>query len=244
MEIRAVLFDLDNTLFDHRTSARCGLRTFVRDLGVELTPELSRSWLKIEHATYDRFLSKELNFQEQRRERLRQFLPLIGHPEMFGTTELDEMFAIYLRSYEESWTAFPDAVPTLQMLKSIGITLGIITNGNHEQQAKKISRTGIAPLLDLFFTSEQMGHAKPTRAAFTLPCEKTGFSPSQVLYVGDNFHVDIEGARAAGLQAIHLDREGAGQPMTLRNLTDLVPLLELAATAPLKKPSAGNSGEN
>ncbi|MGP5027041.1 HAD family hydrolase [Glutamicibacter ardleyensis] len=225
MEIRAVLFDLDNTLFDHQTSARSGLKTFVRSFGVELTPELSRLWLEIEHATYDRYLSKELNFQEQRRERLRQFLPVVGHSGRFETLELDEMFAIYLRSYENSWTAFPDAVPTLQLLKSIGKTVGIITNGNHEQQAKKISRIGISPLLDLFFTSEQMGHAKPTRSAFILPCEKTGFSPSQVLYVGDNFHVDIEGARAAGLQAMHLDREGAEQPMTLRHLTDLVPLL-------------------
>ncbi|MGP5155134.1 hypothetical protein ACTXKA_17945, partial [Glutamicibacter ardleyensis] len=64
MEIRAVLFDLDNTLFDHQTSARSGLKTFVRSFGVELTPELSRLWLEIEHATYDRYLSKELNFQE------------------------------------------------------------------------------------------------------------------------------------------------------------------------------------
>lgn len=232
MEFRAVLFDLDNTLFDHLTSARGGLDTFVRSLGVELTPDLSHSWFDIERVTYDRFLSKELNFQEQRRERLRQFLPLIGHLGPVGATELAEMFAIYLRSYEEAWTAFPDAVPTLQLLRSSGATVGVVTNGNHEQQAKKINRIGIKPLLDLFFSSEQMGHAKPTRSAFILPCEKMALSPSQVLYVGDNFRVDIEGARVAGLQAVHLDREGADQPKTLRSLTDLVSLLKLETTAP------------
>ncbi|MDN5742352.1 MAG: HAD family hydrolase [Micrococcaceae bacterium] len=232
MEFRAVLFDLDNTLFDHLTSARGGLDTFVRSFGVELTPDLSNSWFEIEQANYDLFLSGELSFHAQRRERLRQFLPLIGHPGPVGATELDEVFAIYLRSYEEAWTAFPDAVPTLELLRSSGTTVGVITNGNHEQQAKKIKRIGIEPLLDLFFSSEQMGHAKPTSSAFILPCEKMGISPSQVLYVGDNFRVDIEGARAAGLQAIHLDREDAGQPMTLRSLTDLVPLLKIEATAP------------
>lgn len=232
MEFRAVLFDLDNTLFDHLTSARGGLDTFIRSFGVELTSDLSHSWFEIEQATYDRFLSKELNFQEQRRERLRQFLPLVGHPEPVGTTELDEMFNIYLRSYEEAWTAFPDAAPTLQMLRSSGITIGVVTNGNHEQQAKKINRIGIEPLLDQFFTSEQMGHAKPTSSAFILPCEEMALSPSQVLYVGDNFRVDIEGARAAGLQALHLDRKSADQPNTLRSLADLIPMLKLEATAP------------
>ncbi|MGA7206911.1 MAG: HAD family hydrolase [Specibacter sp.] len=232
MEFRAVLFDLDNTLFDHLTSARGGLDAFVRSLGVELTSDLSRSWFEIEQVTYDRFLTKELNFQEQRRERLRQFLTVIGHPGAAGTTELDQMFAIYLRSYVEAWTAFPDAAPTLQMLRSSGVTIGVVTNGNHEQQQKKINRIGIEPLLDIFFSSEQMGHAKPTRSAFVLPCEKMGLSPNEVLYVGDNFRVDIEGARAAGLQAIHLDREGAGQPNTLRSLTDLILMLKIETTAP------------
>ncbi|NGN84804.1 HAD family hydrolase [Arthrobacter silviterrae] len=223
--MRAVLFDLDNTLFDHLTSARGGLDTFVRNFGVELTPELARSWTEIEQVNYDRFLSGELTFQQQRRERLRQFLPLSGIPNANDATVLDDMFDVYLRSYEHAWTAFPDAVPTLQRLRGSGTRVGVVTNGSHEQQAKKIHRIGIEPLLDLFCSSEQMGHAKPARSAFILPCEKMGLSPSHVLYVGDNFRVDIEGARTAGLQAIHLDREGADQPKTLRSLTDLIPLL-------------------
>lgn len=232
MEIRAVLFDLDNTLFDHLRSARDGLATFVRNFGVELTPELSNSWFAIEQANYDRFLSGELNFQEQRRERLRQFLPLIGHQRSIGATELDEMFAVYLQGYENAWTAFPDAVPTLQSLRGFGMTVGVVTNGNHEQQAMKISRIGLEPLLDLFFSSEQMGHAKPEGSAFILPCESLQISPSQVLYVGDNYRVDIEGARGAGLQAIHLNRTSTDQPQTLRRLTDLLPLLKVKTTAP------------
>ncbi|NYE94442.1 putative hydrolase of the HAD superfamily [Psychromicrobium silvestre] len=232
MDIRAVLFDLDNTLFDHLTSARGGLETFVRSFGLELTPKLTHLWFEIEQANYDRFLSGELNFQEQRRERLRQFLPLIEHPGPVGDTELDEMFANYLQSYEDAWAAFPDAVPTLQCLRDSGITVGVVTNGNHEQQAMKISRIGIEPLLDLFSSSEQMGHAKPESSAFILPCESLFLSPGQVLYIGDNFRVDIEGARDAGLQAMHLDREGSDQPKTLRKLTDLIPLLKLKVIAP------------
>lgn len=181
MEFRAVLFDLDNTLFDHLTSARDGLNTFVQSFGVELTPELSGLWFEIEQSIYDRFLSGELSFQEQRRERLRRFLPAMKHPDPAGDTALDEMFAIYLRSYEESWIAFPDAAPALQLLSNAGIAVGVVTNGNHEQQVKKTNSIGLAPLIDLFFSSERMGHAKPSRSAFVLPCEKLQLSPHQVL---------------------------------------------------------------
>jgi len=214
------------------TSARDGVAAFVGNFGVELSLELSNSWFEIERSSFDRFLSGELNFQEQRRERLRQFLPLIGQQDFVGAAELDEMFAVYLRSYEKDWTAFPDAVPTLKALRACGMTVGVVTNGNHVQQAMKIRRIGLESLLDLFFSSEQMGHAKPERPAFTLPCESLQLPPSQVLYVGDNYRVDIEGARAAGLQAIHLNRGAADQPQTLRLLTDLAPVLNLKTTAP------------
>jgi putative hydrolase of the HAD superfamily len=226
VEIRAVLFDLDNTLFDHHASARDGLGAFLRCLGVEPTSALEQSWFEIEQACYDRFLSGELSFQEQRRERLRQFLRFAGHAHGDSDTDLDEIFAHYLRNYENAWSAFPDAAPTLRRLRDHGLRVGVITNGNHKQQSMKTARLGLEPLLDVFFSSEQMGHAKPDKSAFTLPCESLQLPPRQVLYVGDNFHVDVEGARSAGLQAIHLDRNGTEGPGTLRCLTQLIRMLQ------------------
>ncbi|AIY02511.1 HAD superfamily protein [Arthrobacter sp. PAMC 25486] len=191
------MFDLDNTLFDHEASTREGLGAFVRSLGLELTPGLQQRWIEIEQACYDRFLSGELSFQEQRRKRLRQFLLEAGQPHGGGETGHDKLFAVYLRSYENAWTAFPDAAPTLQRLRDLGMRVGIITNGNHEQQSMKITSIGLEPLVDVLFSSEQMGHAKPDKSAFLQPCHSLELPPSQVLYVGDNFRVDIEGARAA-----------------------------------------------
>lgn len=90
MEIRAVLFDVDNTLFDHHSSARDGLIAF---------------------------LTGELSFQEERRERLRQFFPLMGFPGVRTDTELDAIFDVYLQKYEEAWTALS---PTATMTSSSG----------------------------------------------------------------------------------------------------------------------------
>ncbi|MGM7778966.1 HAD family hydrolase [Arthrobacter sp. KNU-44] len=225
MKIRAVLFDLDNTLFDHPASARAGVDAFLHHLGTERSAQLTRWWFEIEEDNYNRFLAKELSFQEQRRERLRHFLPLAGLSVPQTNTRLDELFTTYLQNYEEAWTAFPDAAPALQSLRAAGMPVGVITNGNHDQQTSKIKRIGLEPLLDRIFSSELTNHAKPAREAFMQPCRLMTVPPGETLYVGDNYRVDIDGARNAGLQAIHLNREGTRRQGTIQSLAELPPLL-------------------
>ena len=222
VQAQAVLFDLDNTLFDHQSSARAGLAGFLRHLGTEPTGELEQSWFGIEQLNYDRFLPNELFFHEQRRERLRQFLPLAGMNSPRTNTQLDELFAAYLRNYEQAWTAFPDAAFALLRLRADGMPVGVITNGNHSQQTSKIKKIGLEPLLDSVFSSELMGHAKPDAKAFLLPCMSMDVSPAETLYVGDNYLTDVAGARNAGLQAIHLDRDGAGIRESIHSLAELI----------------------
>ncbi|TNB69585.1 HAD family hydrolase [Arthrobacter sp. BB-1] len=135
MEIRAVLFDLDNTLFDHPASATAGVAGFLKHLGAEFSEELRFSWFEIEQACYDQFLRKEISFDEQRRERLRRFLPFarVTVPESEGM--LDELFLAYLSSYENGWTAFPDAVPVLRGLRKDRMPVSVLTNGNDDGTA-------------------------------------------------------------------------------------------------------------
>ncbi|MBD1539208.1 HAD family hydrolase [Arthrobacter sp. S13_S34] len=225
MEIRAVLFDLDNTLFDHAASARAGLDAFLQHLGTASTDDLARAWFQLEQSIYHRFLADELSFQEQRQERLRQFLPLAGRAVPVTDRLLDGLFDVYLQSYQDKWAAFPDAAPALRSLHDGGMPVGVITNGNHRQQTLKISKIGLGPLIRRTFSSESTGHAKPSPEAFIQPCKSLGISPAQALYVGDNFRVDVEGARSAGLQSIHLNRDGGGPEGTIQSLTELIPLL-------------------
>lgn len=201
---------------------------FLRHLGAENSGHLTTSWFEIEQLSFDRYLNKKLSFLEQRRERLRRFLPLAGLAVPESDDQLDDLFAVYLQKYEKAWTAFPDAAPALRRLRAGGVPVGVVTNGNHDQQTAKIDRIGLEPLLERIFSSERTGHAKPAAEAFTQPCKIMRIPPAQTLYVGDNFRVDIEGARNAGLPAIHLNREGTGGtrgPMTIQSLSELPSLL-------------------
>lgn len=230
MTIRAVLFDLDNTLFDHQLSASTGLAAFLQHHAAEPTDALTTAWFEVERLNYDRWLAGEISFEEQRRERLRHFLPWAGIPAPASESGLDKLFTVYLSHYEASWTAFPDAAETLRHLADGGRLVGVVTNGNHNQQSRKIQRIGLAPLLHSVFSSERMGYAKPAAQAFLTPCDSLQIPPGQVLYVGDNYRVDIQGALDAGLPAIHLDRTTGNdtRPHTIRQLRELPATLDSA----------------
>ena len=73
--MRAVGFDLDGTLFDHRGSARTAVDTFARHVGIEPTETAREDWFAAEAEQFERWRSGEISFVEQRRERLRAVLP-------------------------------------------------------------------------------------------------------------------------------------------------------------------------
>lgn len=204
--MKAVIFDLDNTLFDHTASATYAIRTWIPELGGVASDELVAQWFVIEEVHYNRFLARELTHQEQRRGRLHDFLPLIGHPVPSTDAELDELFTGYLRHYKGSWTAFPDARPALEVARSNGWRIGVLTNGSTPQQNAKLAAIGLADLVDVVCCSESLDVSKPAPEAYLRTCQALGTDPADTLMIGDNLELDVVGAQAVGLTARHLDR--------------------------------------
>ncbi|PZE72897.1 hypothetical protein DEJ27_00080 [Curtobacterium sp. MCPF17_018] len=96
--LRAVCFDLDATLFDHRGSARAGATRFLESLEVAATESALNSWFAAEDAQFERWGSGQISFQEQRRERLRTVLPPLGCHPPTDEVGLDSLFDSYLSS--------------------------------------------------------------------------------------------------------------------------------------------------
>jgi putative hydrolase of the HAD superfamily len=223
--VSAVVFDLDGTLFDHLSSARRGLSKWLAGLDVVLTPELASAWFEAEERHVTSWREGLVSWAEQRRRRLRDFLPLIGAP--VGTdNDLDEVFvAGYLLAYERAWVGYDDVDSALDALHDHGVVTAMLTNGTQEQQEAKLAHLGLLGRKGQVFTAEGLGVAKPDPRAFDLVCAHLSLSPEQVLYVGDDYEVDVLAARAAGLRAVYLDRAGTG-PMTEHNrITTLAQLL-------------------
>jgi putative hydrolase of the HAD superfamily len=207
MQLRGVLLDLDDTLLDHHGAVSRALRLWLPSLSVTPSAEHLTLWNKVQEPHLKAWRERRIDFNEQRRRRLRDFLPAIQVP--YAESDLDEIFGGYLRAYEDSYRSFPDVPAMLATIAAAGLTTAVLTNGSRQQQNRKLEKvglTGIGPV----YTPDDLGVAKPDPAAFRLACDRWGLAPAEVVSVGDNHEFDVLGARAAGLHAIHLDRRGEG----------------------------------
>jgi putative hydrolase of the HAD superfamily len=221
--VRGVVFDLDDTLLDHRGSATRALGRWLPRLGASPDAGVVAAWFEAEERHFPRWSAGEITFTEQRRLRLRDVLPAAG-VEPGDDEELDRLFAGYLACYQASWTVFDDVAPTVRSLHRAGVAMAVLTNGLGEQQRAKVAATGLAHRLGPVLTPEETGASKPDPAAYLTACARLGLEPGVVLHVGDRHDLDVEAARAAGLRAVHLDRRGAGptdEPWRISSLTDL-----------------------
>ena len=210
---KAILFDLDDTLLDHQGALRDGVDEWCVSLGLPTGQharfrELEKKWF----AAYER---GEVSHPGQRAGRCRDFL---DRPEM---TEAEALAAYdgYLAAYARNWRAFPDALPVLERAHAAGFKVGVLTNGAREMQQGKLAATGLDLDFVVLIPTVELGTPKPHREAYLAACSIMESSPAETLMVGDSLANDVEGARAAGLDALWFDRAGHGDLASLDELT-------------------------
>lgn len=221
--LRAVGFDLDGTLFDHRSAAVEAVRELMTELGYEPTPDRVSAWFDLEAEHFESWRAGVVTFNEQRRRRLRDFLGLLGANRPVADSELDQLFETYLTQYRRAWRAFPGVESVLRDLRARGMRIGVLTNGNHEQQIDKLRVTGLAQLIDVVCTSEDLGVAKPDPRAFAILAARLECATSEMVFIGDNLDLDVIAARSAGIAAAQV-RHGLDGPAALEDAVRSVTL--------------------
>ncbi|MFK0231526.1 HAD family hydrolase [Streptomyces vinaceus] len=211
MPIRAVLWDIDDTLFDYTGADTAGLARRLAEEGIAerygSPAQALALWREITTRHWDRFAAGEVDFQEQRRDRVRDFL---GEPAM-SAAEADGWFDRYVVHYKAAWTLFPDVVPVLDALAA-GYRHGVLSNSSTVNQDPKLRHLGLRERFEVLLCAAELGVSKPEAEAFLAACEALGLPPGEVAYVGDQPEIDARGARDAGLTAVWLDRDGGRGP--------------------------------
>ena len=128
------------------------------------------------------------------------------------------------------FAAFPDAAPALQELRAQGRRLVVVSNWDSSLE-DRLAETGLLELVDAAVASAPFGAAKPDPAIFARGLALAGVGAAAAWHVGDDLDADVGGARAAGLRAVYVDRDGrGGAPPGVPVLTDLDGLAELLFT--------------
>ncbi|MFE2043330.1 HAD family hydrolase [Streptomyces sp. NPDC059477] len=207
MSIRAVVWDVDDTLFDYTTADRAGMANHLAAEGLLDAYGGAEAalvhWREITDRQWARFSAGETTFEEQRRDRVRVFLA-----RDLTDTEAETWFARYLAHYEAAWALFPDVLPVLDALAA-SHRHAVLSNSSLHVQDHKLRVLGVRDRFEAVLCAADLGVSKPESAAFFAACEALALPPHEVAYVGDHPEIDGRGAFEAGLLSVWIDRAGA-----------------------------------
>jgi HAD superfamily hydrolase (TIGR01549 family) len=129
-----------------------------------------------------------------------------------------------IREYKWEFKVYDDALSTLQILKKRGLILGLISNVAQDMEST-YTKLGLQQYLNFKVTSAEVGHDKPRPEIFLAALKKAAVKPEEALFVGDQYQIDIVGARGVGIKALLIDRNDYFPDITdcprIRSLTEI-----------------------
>ena len=233
--ITAVFFDLYGTLAGFSPSRYEIQSEACADFGIEVTPE----GITAGYALADEFMARQNALDPVRRmdyaarerffaEYERRILSGAG-----ADVDLEKAALIWRRvgTIPYRMARFDDVLPTVDILKQQGLTLGLISNMNRPGP-ELMESMGLTPYLDFAVTSLEVGAEKPHAPIFRAALARAGVEPGEAVHVGDQLSSDVQGAQASGIGAVLLDRDrnhpqydGCPRIETLMELPPLLPSL-------------------
>lgn len=228
---RAILSDLDDTLFDHSWATRQALaRVMAGDPACRDWPldEVERRHNEILDALHPEVLAGRRTIE---RARIERFTRLLAAFDADATEDRAAAWArAYRSAYELDWRPVAGAVALLEAARAANIPVVVVTNNVRREQELKLERCGLMPLVTALITSEEVGEPKPSPAIFHAALAAAGVSAVEAAMLGDAWEADVSGARAAGIHALWFNRRGLPSPdAAVREIASLEPAGEVLA---------------
>jgi putative hydrolase of the HAD superfamily len=217
--IAAVLFDLDETLLDRTAS----VKAFLADQHTRFAAVLGSVPFDIYR---DRFMALDARGSVPKSVVYPTLLAELGRPADAASMLLDDYRANSCRHA----LAMAGMDDLLKALRTRGLKLGIISNGEAALQWSNVDALGLRDRMDAVLVSETEGLRKPEPALFQRAAQRLGVAPADCLFIGDNPVADVLGARRAGMAAVWLDNglpwpHGVPKGPTVHGLAELLPLV-------------------
>lgn len=203
--VRAVIFDLDNTLYSYDPlDKEAGKR--VREYACKEIGITQEQYEEAYH--YGRNETKsQLHDVGASHNRMLYFQKTL---EYLGVNPIRcalKMYEIYWGTFLEKMVLYEGARKFIDCLHEHEIKVMVCTDLTAHIQHRKLEALGLAKDICCLVTSEEAGREKPSPEIFALCLKKLGLPPEDVCCIGDSLAKDVEGAKAAGMQAIHFHPE-------------------------------------
>ncbi|WP_339266527.1 HAD family hydrolase [Paenibacillus sp. FSL K6-1330] len=198
MTLKAIIFDLDETLTDRRAA----INSFIERLIARYFPD---SDVNTQFMIAKRFKEADHNGYRDKHE---VYEMLVEHLQWVNPPMANEYLTFFREAIPLCIQPMDQLSPMLHELKSMGLKLGIITNGTVQVQEGKIRQLGIREYFDSIVISEEAGVKKPDPRIYMRALDLLNVLPSETWFVGDHPHNDIIGAAQSGIKPIWFTRDG------------------------------------
>ena len=184
--VKTVLFDFDDTLVDESYSIRRRWQTVLSKFPL---PGFEEKFLEI-------FDQKGFRYKKH----VNDALEAVGIPEEEGKNLISEMVEAFLNTASTDEKKTPGSLEVLTWLRNKKVPRGILTNGKKSLVQPRIQAAGFSSLVEHTVYGDDFQKPAPEIFRQSMDLLKPAH-PSEILYVGDSFHEDIEGAVRSGLKA-------------------------------------------
>ena len=230
--VKAVLFDLDDTLVDSRHSRRSGLAAATKKCRCfqQMTlDELERDFAELLDKLQPKLLRGIVSLEESRAECFRQLFSL--RSEEVSTRTAIAMAEVYRQTYRAARRPISGALSLLRKLKS-KVNIAVVSNNLVAEQREKLQCCGLEPFVDFLVVSEEVGIQKPEAGIFEAALKQVQCTATEAVMVGDSWHADILGAYGVGIRAVWFNRLGVPCPdptlaIEINSYKPLVAVLDL-----------------
>ncbi len=221
--IKAVIFDLDNTLVDFFRMKKEAIKAAVAAM---VDAGLKMNFTDAYHAIMDIYNSEGIEYQEVFDRFLEKRIGSIDHKILAAGV------VGYRRERDATLVLYPRVTATLTSLAKRGLKLAILTDAPPKQAWLRLCYLNLHNLFDVVITPEETGEFKPSPQPFLLALQKLEVKPAEALMVGDWPDRDIVGAKGVGLHTVFArygDRrqtEHSGADFDIDDIAELIGIIE------------------
>jgi putative hydrolase of the HAD superfamily len=218
----AILFDLDGTLTDRQRTMAVFADGVTSHFADTLRPPTDGTALR-QHV-FDALVAADGWGWTSRRE---FFKELVRRLPLRAPVSPEEIRSFWARHFAECTQPADGLHDALATLRTLGIRLGVVSNGGGEMQQRKLDVLGVRGAFDCIVISGVAGLTKPDPQIFRHATAAIGVAPETCWFVGDHPLHDVAGARVAGLSAVWVDHGQpwpTGQPPAERRIQRLTEL--------------------